>query len=404
MVRVPETSILPPSAAPSTHTPPLASTPLAVSPALLYPASGIPSASATSHLVSTDLPCIRFSNVDSPSSTHSEIPDALLSSTTGATCATLSDSFTSEDAPRTCSCLAVMSETTDIAPTSPTSPGWDKSWSLAEIQKEEARRMCWSALKLAAGHIPFHPGAAELISELSFATPDKFGLFFPGEALFKTGRYPVSTLHSPKESIWAIASRCMLLFQSCDMHSRTSPQANDTTKAMFAFDAWAEVKSLEEAIQEHTCLHGPGYQFLSKQYLFFTRMVISEHYGVYIPKTAGGFDAVLDRARAEEWLDYHRAHGMTLENFFTSAAQAKPYFHWWMIHILTVCLSLWSRDHTFIAAIEVGKMYLAAAEYLGQLWPCAEQASRTKPLREKLILACIRSGVAPPPSTARSDQ
>jgi hypothetical protein len=34
-------------------------------------------------------------------------------------------------------------------------PAWDESWTKAEIRKESCRRLCWSAISLAAGHVSY---------------------------------------------------------------------------------------------------------------------------------------------------------------------------------------------------------------------------------------------------------
>jgi len=34
-------------------------------------------------------------------------------------------------------------------------PAWDPSWTEAEVRKESCRRLCWSAISLAAGHVSY---------------------------------------------------------------------------------------------------------------------------------------------------------------------------------------------------------------------------------------------------------
>ena len=43
----------------------------------------------------------------------------------------------------------------DHAPLWAPTPAWDARWSEAEIRKESCRRLCWSAIVLAAGHISY---------------------------------------------------------------------------------------------------------------------------------------------------------------------------------------------------------------------------------------------------------
>lgn len=58
-------------------------------------------------------------------------------------------------APATCAChaLSIACTTThsQLTPFWISSPGWDPSWTEAEIRREESRRLVWSALTLAAG-------------------------------------------------------------------------------------------------------------------------------------------------------------------------------------------------------------------------------------------------------------
>lgn len=43
----------------------------------------------------------------------------------------------------------------DLAPMWGSTPAWNESWSEAEIRKESCRRLCWSSMCLAAGHISY---------------------------------------------------------------------------------------------------------------------------------------------------------------------------------------------------------------------------------------------------------
>lgn len=51
------------------------------------------------------------------------------------------------------------------------SPGWDPSWSEAEIRKETCRRLCWSTLLLTAGHTSYVTSTKQPFSEFFVLEP-----------------------------------------------------------------------------------------------------------------------------------------------------------------------------------------------------------------------------------------
>lgn len=59
-----------------------------------------------------------------------------------------------------CSCRKFTLEgnwpsSSDHAPLWSSTPAWDESWTAAEVRKESCRRLCWSSMILAAGHISY---------------------------------------------------------------------------------------------------------------------------------------------------------------------------------------------------------------------------------------------------------
>lgn len=59
-----------------------------------------------------------------------------------------------------CSCTSLTlkenwSLTAEHAPMWASTPAWNNSWSEGEIRKESIRRLCWSAMVVAAGHISY---------------------------------------------------------------------------------------------------------------------------------------------------------------------------------------------------------------------------------------------------------
>lgn len=59
-----------------------------------------------------------------------------------------------------CSCTALRLQehwpsAAEHAPLWSATPAWDDSWTEGEIRKESCRRLCWSSMILAAGHISY---------------------------------------------------------------------------------------------------------------------------------------------------------------------------------------------------------------------------------------------------------
>lgn len=92
----------------------------------------------------------------------------------------------------------------------------------------------------------------------------QYALLFPGESLLDSPCF--TTSHSPKESIWALYSRSMLLWNSC-LRMR-SESVSDAEKASFAVNAWIESQAIEEALEAHTCGCDQAFLFQGKDYLF----------------------------------------------------------------------------------------------------------------------------------------
>ncbi|WVQ81781.1 hypothetical protein IAT38_003906 [Cryptococcus sp. DSM 104549] len=63
-------------------------------------------------------------------------------------------------------------------------PEWDDGWSEAEVWKEEMRRMCWTASSVAATFSLWRFMKGEKALGMTISHPEKFRLFFPGEAVY----------------------------------------------------------------------------------------------------------------------------------------------------------------------------------------------------------------------------
>ena len=75
-----------------------------------------------------------------------------------------------------CACLKFTLEgnwpsSSDHAPLWSSTPAWDESWTEGEIRKESCRRLCWSSMILAAGHISYTTAQRSQGLDLFIADP-----------------------------------------------------------------------------------------------------------------------------------------------------------------------------------------------------------------------------------------
>lgn len=63
-----------------------------------------------------------------------------------------------------------------FGPNGSTFPVWEEGWSVDEIWKEEARRVCWTALAIASAHLTRSMGFGEKRQELFVAHPENVRL------------------------------------------------------------------------------------------------------------------------------------------------------------------------------------------------------------------------------------
>lgn len=174
----------------------------------------------------------------------------------------------------------------DHAPLWNATPAWDESWSEAEIRKESCRRLCWSAIILAAGHISYTTAHRSQNLDLFIADPAnvcpcfpsillvnlmtlsflmlQYALLFSGESV---ARSPALSKYSSKDTIWALHDRSFLLWHGC-IRMRNNNRTTDTEKAQFAVKAWLEADSLEQTLNLHTCSIERAFIFQAREYIF----------------------------------------------------------------------------------------------------------------------------------------
>ncbi|KAK2459632.1 hypothetical protein APHAL10511_008277 [Amanita phalloides] len=281
-------------------------------------------------------------------------------------------------------------------------PTWDMTWSASEIRKESCRRLCWSSMILAAGHVSYISAIrADPIPDLFISNPANYALLFSGES---TARSPTFSLYqSSKDTIWALHERSHLLWHSC-ARMRSDKVASDAEKAQFATKAWLEADALEAALNRHTCDLERAYLFHARECLFNTRMCISNEYQRWVPLATTDTSGLFHRGKAEEWLTHEAAvaRGLrdglhTVTGIDGNVLFRRPYFVFWFMGQINRAISLWEYDQTLIIALDACKAFITVTDYLTSLWPCPCQRLVYDKLRQKVDYACHLAGVCPPP-------
>jgi len=81
-----------------------------------------------------------------------------------------------------CSCRNFTLEgrwpsSSELAPMWRSTPAWDSNWSPGEIRKESARRLCWSAINIAAGHLSYTTAVRSEGLDLFITNPANVSLY-----------------------------------------------------------------------------------------------------------------------------------------------------------------------------------------------------------------------------------
>ncbi|TFK40666.1 hypothetical protein BDQ12DRAFT_733873 [Crucibulum laeve] len=278
---------------------------------------------------------------------------------------------------------------------------WEDAWSEGEIRRESCRRLCWSSIILAAGHISYTTASRDEDLDLFISDPANYALLFSGESLARAPA--LCSTRSSKNTIWALHDRSFLLWLSCT-RMRGDSHATDVDKAQFAVKAWLEADALERALNNHTCELERAFIFQAREYIFNTRMFITYEFQRYIPLVSVNVSGLFHRSKAEEWLSHQASVARrfmlglhTITGNASNLLARRPFFVFWFMGQISRALSLWKCDNTLTIALDVCKALLPAIDYLTALWPCPEQRHRYEVLRERLVNACYAAGVNPPP-------
>ncbi|KAJ3554349.1 hypothetical protein NM688_g3153 [Phlebia brevispora] len=294
-----------------------------------------------------------------------------------------------------------------ISPSLPMSPGdhyatsfsFDPPWSgrdEVDNRKEECRRICWSALTLMSSYTStcavFHQDPVPL----RLTDPSNYAILFPGEVF---ERAQSSGNQSPKQSVWALYCRSMLVWNA--VNQRRDQGWSDDRRARFAVAAFHEIQLISDTVDMHQCNLDTALLYLSREYLYNTRMAIQYELRSLTAVPYG--PPVFSRRQAEDWL-YYQAQVVkrvqeavkSLDDISGHILTRRPFQVQWFSTQVSLCLSLWDYDRSLYHALDLAKGFLIPLDALNILWPCPVQQARCDELRARLTQACHAARVHAP--------
>ncbi|KAI0633498.1 hypothetical protein C8Q77DRAFT_1157703 [Trametes polyzona] len=282
-------------------------------------------------------------------------------------------------------------------------PPWDPRWSETEIRKEECRRLCWSALTLVSAYTAQCSAFYIEPVELKLADPANYVLLFPGEAYDRMPEHQPASGQSPKDSVWALYCRSMLLWNSCTWIHRGESLSTDE-RARFAIDVFQEAREIQDALDMHVCNLDTGLMYVCREYLYDTRIAITYEFRRLQDGDVSAPPPLFNRRQAEEWLLYQLQVAKRAKAAVGQLGQAaghllsrRPFQVSWFSNQVAIALCLWENEHSLTRALDLAADFLVPLDALIALWPCPGQASRRDELRRRLHDACLAMGKPPPP-------
>lgn len=118
-----------------------------------------------------------------------------------------------------CQALTLASNwalTNEYAPLWGHAPGWHATWSVGEIRKESCRRLCWSSMSLAAGHVSYMSACRQRAPELFISNPANVRNFVKSRVILM----PMSVCFVVLRRIYGAFANCFIsIFQGYNMGS-----------------------------------------------------------------------------------------------------------------------------------------------------------------------------------------
>lgn len=243
------------------------------------------------------------------------------------------------------------------------SPAWSREWGQAEIQKEEMRRMCWTASSLAAQFSLWAITVKVKPLHTSVSKPHTFALLFPGEAAFQQ----CGDVEQGKATTWALYQRLITLWQY--IHNETMTE--DVRQRILA-----EVSACEADLAAYARRGRDKYIWHARNWAFLVRRDLG----------------AIDRSAIADWFD---TQSRILLAFDRPTPGMLPYterpnLSWWYIMLGMNALQLCRLDTACRPQCEVllGHVY-KAVDHISEVFPCAgleEFMERLREMAEKMAL------------------
>ncbi|ETW81210.1 hypothetical protein HETIRDRAFT_245172, partial [Heterobasidion irregulare TC 32-1] len=305
------------------------------------------------------------------------------------------------EVPKRCECINIPLGVPYVASKESWSfvPAWDSSWSPSDIRKEETRRLCWSALMLAANHTSScassYPQRKPL--DLFLINSANFKLLFPGEALQRTTQ---SAAHSGKDTVWALYCRSMLLWNCCVRFQ--DDMLTGDQKTQIAIAVFVEIRAVEQALDAHICNIDTALMYMCREFIskwvfsipasqsFFLRLltgIVHTMQHETVCDISDETEQVAKRVKSS----IHRLSEPNGHLFLR-----RPFQISWFTGQMAICLDLWFGDSALVRALELAKSFLVPIEVLNAMWPCPAYRSQCDDLRSQLHKACAMAGIPSP--------
>ncbi|KAJ7743601.1 hypothetical protein B0H16DRAFT_1008076 [Mycena metata] len=296
---------------------------------------------------------------------------------------------------------------------------WDPNWGDREIRDEECRRLCWSVLSLATS---FRTECMALARTdeclgLRFCDPANYLVLFPNEMYergFGAGRRQALGQDGdtaggahPKNAIWALYCRSMLLANFCSnvVARETETRDERESQAEALHESWQEAQGIQDALDGHVCNLHTAIAYLCRENVSNSQMVITKGLRNLQGITTGPRPGPLfNRRQAEEWIYYQaevvKRVTMSIQYVADPRGQQltqRPFAVTWFYHQLAICLLLWEHDAALVDVLELAKSFLVPLDVMNALWPCELIELQCTALRKRLAAHCRSAGRDPPP-------
>ncbi|KAF8625311.1 hypothetical protein AX15_005441 [Amanita polypyramis BW_CC] len=311
--------------------------------------------------------------------------------------------------PKRCSCL-LLPGTQSNSPVNQSLSllllPWDTTWTDEEMEAEECRRVCWNALAIITSYNTLCVCYGKEPNNFWLADPSNYALLFPGEVIDRVSPSFAGSPQSmlPKESVWALYCRSMLLFNFSTRLVWSSLGAED--KSELAADTVNETMSLQDSLDAHCCDPSSIIVHQTRELIQNARILAKKAFRSVIGYNDDPAKPFSSRFDTEQWLRWTKQmiNQADSELSLRQDSEDKPGSMWtrrpfsvtWFSNQLAFCIRIWSYDQSLVNVLELGKTVLGVVDVLNGLWPNDYHQNQCEELRHKLIDACNSVGVVAP--------